>query len=410
MKFENRKEQKRNIIILSNLFPTQVDNTRGIFTLQIAKQLSQLCNIQVVCPLPYFPRWNSLKRFEQWYKLAQVPVKYLYDGIQVYSPKYLMIPKISEHIHASLVFPAVLRCLLSLKNQCGIDLVNAHWLYPDGVSAVWACKVLRIPIVLTALGCDVNHYPNKFIIGNQIKKAVRGCDGVTAVSTELALKMEQWSIPQGSVSVIRNGVDVSLFRLYEKKECRKRLAIPSDGKIILFVGRLSSEKGFDTLINSISILKQNGGEQFSVVVVGDGPERGQYETQIKKNGLTNQFIFKGFREHSEIPYWYGASDLLCLPSIREGCPNVVLESLASGRPVIASRVGGIPEMIADSENGFLFTPGNHHELANKLDLGISMNWSDQGLRQTVDDNSWAKVAEQYFKLYVDAINKCNKGG
>ncbi len=115
---------------------------------------------------------------------------------------------------------------------------------------MWACKVLRIPIVLTALGCDVNHYPNKFIIGNQIKKAVRGCDGVTAVSTELALKMEQWSIPQGSVSVIRNGVDVSLFRLYEKKECRKRLAIPSDGKIILFVGRLSSEKGFDTLIKA----------------------------------------------------------------------------------------------------------------------------------------------------------------
>jgi hypothetical protein len=101
MKFENRKEQKINIIILSNLFPTQVDNTRGIFTLQIAKQLSQLCNIQVVCPLPYFPRWNSLKRFEQWYKLAQVPVKYLYDGIHEYSPKYLMIQRYHKHIHAS---------------------------------------------------------------------------------------------------------------------------------------------------------------------------------------------------------------------------------------------------------------------------------------------------------------------
>lgn len=103
--------QKQKIVILTNLFPSPIDVNRGVFTLQIALQLKKLCDIRVICPMPYFPKIKALKRFGQWYDFSQIPNQYSINGISVYSPKYFIIPRISEFIHAILVYLPVLHTL-----------------------------------------------------------------------------------------------------------------------------------------------------------------------------------------------------------------------------------------------------------------------------------------------------------
>jgi glycosyltransferase involved in cell wall biosynthesis len=168
----------------------------------------------------------------------------------------------------------------------------------------------------------------------------------------------------------------------------------------LYVGRLAEEKGVLSLVAAMAILRRQRSD-VKLYVVGDGSERPKAEQLVAENGLTDDVVFLGSRDHQQVASWIGASDLLCLPSLREGCPNVVLEALASGRPVVGTKVGGVPDLI-DSRNGRLVPPHQPEALSAALNEVLNIDWDSAAIRHSVEDRSWRRAAGAYERVFRSA--------
>jgi teichuronic acid biosynthesis glycosyltransferase TuaC len=390
------------VLLVSNLFPTPVDTTRGIFTYQLAKQLREMCDVTIICPLPWFPRWAASGIFKKWSEYAHVPSVYTWEGITVHSPKYLMIPKISEAIHAVLMLPTLYLTVRRLHKKMNYDAINTQWLYPDGVASSWVARILNIPHVLTALGCDANLFLKQKHKRPQIMRALQSARRTTVVSQALKDFIESEGLAGIPIDVIPNGVDENVFYPRDKATCARRLGLNHKSKMIVFVGQLLEVKGIKYLIEAVERLVANGTDVV-LYLVGEGSGRTYYESEVARRGLIDRVKFVGNCPHMDVAIWMGAADVFCLPSIREGFPNVVLEALFSGLPVVASNVGGIPEML-NTTNGKLVPPENSEALANALASAIEREWDQQIIVRTVRHLSWEHAARQYINSINLAIN------
>ena len=391
------------LLLITNLFPNPVDLNRGIFVNQLVKELRKLCDVEVVCPLPWFPKIHPVKALQRWQQYSLIPNTYVIDGITVHSPKYPMIPFVSDPIHSVLMYMGLVRCTRKLHRQHAFDVINAQWLYPDGVVSSWLAKMLKIPVALTALGCDVNLFLDQPTKRLQILPVLRRANAITVVSKSLAERLEAEGIPSSQISVIPNGVNTELFVPRDRAACSEQLRIPVDSKKIVFVGRLDEEKGVEYLVTAcrqLSALRSD----YHVYLVGDGPLRTSLETRVVDEGLAGCVTFLGMKSHAEVALWIGACDVFCLPSIREGCPNVVLESLASGRPVVASAVGGVPEVLS-GDTGFLVRPEDPNELARALHQALDRQWNTQGIVDSISAATWENAAKAYYSVLSSVLQR-----
>jgi glycosyltransferase involved in cell wall biosynthesis len=204
------------------------------------------------------------------------------------------------------------------------------------------------------------------------------------------------------------GVDQETFRLRDKQEIRARLGLPADARIIVSVGNLVSIKGPDVLLDAYTRLVPGLQEKTLLVFVGDGPMRPALETAVLENNLTDQVRFVGRRLHGEIPDWISAADLLCLPSLNEGCPNVVLEAFASGRPVVASAVGAVPDLVTPAR-GRIAQPGQSEHLAAALREVLAASWDAEAIRASIADLTWDAVGRRYFEILSEAVENKKRG-
>lgn len=389
------------ILVITNLYPNPVDPLRGIFIGNMVKILRKKCEIKVISPLPWFPRNKFFIRFKKYYHFSQVPEESNITGVTVYYPKYLAIPKMG-FLNPVFIFIAIFLKTLKIVKQDKIDLINAHWIYPDGIAVSWIARLLKKPFILSSRGCDINLYSMFKLRKPQIKNALEKASKVTAISEKQKSIIEGLGIHKNKIIVIKNGVDFKSFDIKDKKKCRDILGINYKNKIILFVGQIIEVKGIGFFIEAIKKLKDNKLNGFRVEIIGDGNLREGQENIVRDSGLQEFIHFLGEKSREEIPLWYGACDLLCLPSIREGCPNVILEALASGRPVVASNVGGIPELVNEN-NGILFEKEDIERLANALKTALSKKWDDQVIQNTVKGYTWESIADQYFNLFNEVL-------
>ena len=392
------------VLLVTNLFPTPVDPERGIFTYQLVKALSKYCEVTVLCPLPWFPKFKIFKFLKKWHPFSLIPDKYLFDNITIHSPKYVMIPKISESSQAKLMSRKLNHFISKLHEYDNYDVINSHWLYPDSVAVDSISEKLNIPHVATGLGCDVN----QDIFDINKREAILGmldhAKQVTVVSSDLKRVLIKESISEHKVTVIQNGVDIKLFNLQDKVACRKLLSLPLEDRIILYVGRLSEEKNISKLIDAFSKIRNNESIfNYKLYIVGDGPLENQLKIQVSELKLEESIIFTGKVEHTSISSWMGSCDYFCLPSVREGCPNVVLEALGSGCPVIASNVGGIPDMVDDG-CGLLFNPVDSNNIYEIFNKAFNTNWDNHKIANSVRSRTWDNAAKHYLDVYKAAIN------
>jgi len=391
------------VLLFTNLFPTPQDPTRGIFTWQLAQEIRELCDLTVVCPLPWFPRWPILRRFTQWYGFALVPTEYDVRGIHVYSPKYPMLPRISEPMLGVLMFLGTLATVWRLHRRKKFGVINPMWLYPDAVAAGWIGRLLGIPVVPTALGCDVNLFLDERAKRGQILALLRRSPAITAVSEELRERMVAEGIPPSRIATTLNGVDTDLFCVRDKATARSVLGLPAEGRAIVYVGRLSEEKGLPTLVEAARRLHQKG-RDFKLYLVGDGPLLESLRAKSGGPGIDGCVRFVGREDHHRVPVWLAACDVFCLPSVREGCPNVVLEALSCGRPVVASRVGAIPNLV-HADAGMLVDPNDADQLAAALGLALDHRWDEAQIAASIRGFSWHGAATKYRNAYEDAIRQ-----
>jgi glycosyltransferase involved in cell wall biosynthesis len=207
------------------------------------------------------------------------------------------------------------------------------------------------------------------------------------------------------IVVIPNGINIDEFDIgYPKEECRKKLGLPFDGNTILFVGTLSLFKGPDVLLKAMPKVIKNI-PTAKLVFVGSGPMKEGLEMQSKKLGVERHVKFTGFVEESLKPLYYRATDIFVLPSIMntESFGIVNLEAMACGVSIVASKIGGIPDVVKDMENGLLVPPKDSNALADAIiylleNENVRERMGKNG-REKVEDYSWKRIAEMTETVY-----------
>ena len=258
-------------------------------------------------------------------------------------------------------------------------------------------KFLRKAYVIWARGSDVNFlYMDKY--DWILKKTLKNADAVISLTDDMKKKIRE--VCDREIFVIPNGIDLNLFEGLSKKELRKKFGFNESEKIILYVGTLRPVKGITHLIEAVNIVSEKNKR---LLLIGHGEERKHLENLVKKLKIENIVTFVGVVPNKKVIEYMVASDVFVLPSLSEGFPNVILEAMASGLPIVASNVGGLPEIIKNVENGFLVDPKNPEQIAEKILIILN----DEKLRKTISRNnkeeakkySWEKVIDRLEKIY-----------
>ena len=275
------------------------------------------------------------------------------------------------------------------------DLIDAHYYYPDGVAAGIIAQKLGKPFVVTARGSDINliaefAYPRKLILETAAQAAAS-----IGVSGFLVEKLAELGVSRDKLKIFRNGVDLERFRPENKSEARNKIGLPAARKILLSVGNLIELKGHHIAIDALTKLP----EDTYLVIAGTGPERENLEHQAQQLGLSNRVWFAGHVDNQDLKWWYSAADILILCSSREGWPNVLLEAMACGTPVIATTVGGIPEIVLSPIAGRLMNNRTVESLIMAYWEIVTDYPRHSKVRAYAENFSWTATSEAQLALF-----------
>lgn len=294
---------------------------------------------------------------------------------------------------------------LFLVKKIKPDIIHSQTITINGAgfAAFLIRKFLKIPYVVWGRGSDVY---SKWLEKPFRKTILMNSDAAIALTNDMKNSMQ--TICDKPVFIISNGIDVDKFNGVNKDRIRKKYKIKNDEKVIIFVGRLKPIKGLYYLLSAMKLI-QNKDKKIRLLVVGYGEEKTKLEELSKKLSLSTQVIFTDKISNELIPEYLGAGDIFVLPSLSEGFPVVILEAMASGLPIIATKIRGISEIVKDGENGFLIPPKNSNEIAEKILMLIN----DSKLIKSISDNnkieaqrySWETIVEKIEEIYFQVINR-----
>lgn len=392
------------VLTYTTLYPNNIEPIHGVFIKERMTRVAKLCELKVVAPVPYFPPW---KRFKRWYRYSQVCYREIRDGIEIYHPRYLITPKVGMSLYGWSMYRCTYGIVQRIQRRYPFDIIDAHYIYPDGLAAVLIGQKLSKPVVLSARGTDINLYPKFPLIRRQIQCALRRSAHIIAVCRALKERIIELGISESKISVIPNGVDIRKFYPMPQHQARAVLGLPQKRFIILSIGNLVECKGFHYLIPAVRILlNSNKWQTFKplLIIVGKGPLKATLEAQVHKLGLRDHVMFVGAQPHEKLVFWYNAADLFCLASLREGWANVLLEALACGKPVVATNVGGTPEVINSPEYGILVDKGSPEALAQGILKAQATNWNTEHIVEYARQNTWENVAEEVYRVFRKVID------
>jgi glycosyltransferase involved in cell wall biosynthesis len=342
------------LLFVSNLFPNAAEPVRGIFNAQQVAALSKLCEVTVIAPT------------------SQTMSDENRDTIRVIHPRFFHVPVLSRPLNGWLFARAVEPVIRRER----FDIVLASWAYPDAYGVMLVAEKLKFPFAAAVLGSDVNAFFDNPTRKQQILRALRASRVVFAKSQALQSRLAA----EGIESVIDyNGIDREKFQPRDRVEACHQLGLDPKRRRVLYVGNLLPVKGPTVLARAAEQL-----HDVDVILVGSGPETVTAGRCV------------GSRPHEEIPLWMSACDVLCLPSLNEGLPNVALEAMACGLPVVASRVGGVPEIVQEGVNGFLVPPSDPNALAEALRRSLATKWNREAIRTSVSQFDWDVNARALF--------------
>jgi teichuronic acid biosynthesis glycosyltransferase TuaC len=388
------------ILTFTSLFPNAADKTFGVFIYQRMAHVNRRPGnqVHVVAPVPYFPAWL---RSVRWGATARIPKVEQIGELTVYHPRYLLLPKVSMAIHGILIFLGCYRLVRRLHKRIGFDLIDAHYVYPDGFAAVLMGRLLRVPVTVSARGTDINLFPAFRLVRPMIRWTVQNAAGSIGVCRALADEMIAVGAPPDRVTVIGNGVDLSRFQPVEQGEARRKLDIPTDARVIVAVGALVPRKGFQFLIPAVAAIAARHPE-LKTYIVGKG-NPAELQELCRKHQVEDRVFLVGSRPNEELNLWYSAADLSCLVSSREGWPNVVLESLACGTPVVATGLWGVPEILVSPELGIMVAQ-EIQSIAEGLDRALDRSWDREAILRYARTRTWDVVAQE-VEQYLAQISQ-----
>ena len=381
--------QKRKLLFVSNLFPDTAEPYRGLDNARLLAELSAEFDIRVIAlrpGLPFLPGSPRNCREED----------------HLFSPFYLKapyIPKLGSRFNHILMSNALSPAIQEVQRNFPFEVVLVSWVYPDGCAVSRLSTSLHFPFVVVAQGSDVHQYLNIPARRKIICRSMEGASVIITRSAELGRLLAGAGVAREKLHTVYNGIDFDLFMPRDPGEARKGLGLPLDERIILFVGNFLPVKNPLLLVKAhAGFCRMSTSPKCRLVMIGGGPMESEIRALAKAEGFERMVLVAGRKNSGEIAQFMQAADLLCLPSENEGVPNVILEAFAAGLRVVASRVGGIPEVLSEDMLGILVEQGNEQELQAAFAKIFSQPAQTANIRQHALQFSWERTTAQYAAL------------
>jgi len=375
------------IAVITQYFPSSAEPWQGRSAYQTLRIIARQATVKVFYPNASYP--SLLK-----------PHSRIYDALDpAYSPpdvktsyhSYPALPLISRPFNGG----AAARSLLPHVRTFTPDLIFSVFLYPAGYSALKIGKALSIPVIAMGIGSDINRIGGA-LSAKYTRQVLRESDFTVTVSDDLRRKAIALGASMEKTRAILNGCDTSIFRPQDRLAARQKLNIDADAEAVVYIGRMDLKKGLLELVEAAAALHVNH-PRLQVYMIGEGPDRVAVDAAISGHNAADYVHSLPACSSDDVAGWMTAADVVTLPSYMEGCPNVVLEALACGRPVVATRVGGIPEIMSD-ECGRLVAPRDPAALAAGIDAVLHHMWDASSLALHWS-RSWNTVAAELFEVF-----------
>jgi teichuronic acid biosynthesis glycosyltransferase TuaC len=381
------------VLAITKIFPNAAEPLSAPFNRQQFAELAKHCELDVMATIPWYPGAGLLARWSSAGKLARVPRKETIDGIAVTHPRTLFVPRLATATWGLLYAASIAPLVAPRRGK--VDVVLGSWAYPDGFAAVIAAKLLGVPCVVKLHGSDINLIAKEPGPRRMLEWALPKAHRIVAVSKALAAEVVELGVDPANVRVVMNGVNADLFKPRDRAAARAELGF-GPGPLAVYIGNLKPEKGVRELNAAWpSVAKQI--PDAMLAVVGGGPLAGELGGERMK--------LVGPEPHERVTLWLAAADILVLPSHVEGTPNVVLEALASGRRVVASRVGGVPDLITSDALGALAPAKDPDALAAAIVKALGEPYDPSEIARLGARGGWAASARALHAVLADAM-KC----
>jgi len=381
----------RRIALVTPILPVPHDQTRGRYIHETARALGALANVRVFFPQVRYPRIPGLA--PRSFLRGEVGSDFRLEGIDVEAYTYPGLPGLSRASNGIVGGWALTPRLRAFAP----DLVLAYWVYPDGYAALHAARRLGLPCIVGARGSDI--HVRSGINAFMTRRTLAGADAMLTVSHAMrTVAIERFGVAADKVHAIVNGFDTAVFHLRDQAAMRARLGVAADARLILYVGRFVEAKGMRELITAFRRIGQRD-DKVHLALVGDGVMREELIALVEASGLSARVLMPGGTGPAAVAEWIGAADVLTLPSWSEGYPNVVVEAIACGRPVVATDVGGTREIV-DAHSGILIPPRDADALEHALQSALARDWDPAGMS--------AAMRRDWHDVAVDTLQVCER--
>lgn len=371
---------KPSIVIITNLYPLPWEPNRATFNRQQFAQLDDSYEKHVLVPVAFTEWFSHRKKIKQSANLRYVP--------------YFYLPKFGRRFYSAMMF-------ISIMLHSGYWLISkkpktllASWAFPEAVATSWISKLLNCPFFFKVHGSDINLHGKIPARAKQIVSASKKATGILSVSQALADEMVNIGVNKEKIHVVYNGVDHQKFRIINDE---------SDNAVngyILYVGNLKKEKGVMELLSGFAVIhKKYPG--LKLLYAGPGNMSVPIRNQAKLMALSDKIELLGSVNHDQLPALISQARVLALPSYNEGVPNVVLEAMACGTPVLVSDVGGIPEVVDEHICGKIIAAKSDIAVAEGLDAILSTSWNREMIQQHSQQFSWQNNKHQLLQMLMN---------
>lgn len=389
-----------HVVVLSSLFPSATQPGSGLFVRERAFRLGARLSLAAVSPQPWFPFQGLLRSLRPGARPG-APVYEQQRGFDVWFPRFLSLPLLLRRLDGLAMAIAAWPRLRTLRRAGKLDVIDAHFGYPDGYAAVLLGRWLRVPVTITLRGTEERHARDP-VLGPRLAWALQRADRVFAVSESLRQVALSIGVDPSRTRVVGNGVDIARYAPMPKAACRLALKLPASAPVLIGVGGLVERKGFHRVMQVLPELRREFPGLQYLVVGGASPE-GDWTAQLhqlaQELGLEDCVRFTGPLLPDELSRYLSAADVFVLATRNEGWANVFLEAMACGLPVVTTNVGGNAEVVCHAELGVIVPLGDADALLRALRQALRDPWDRNAIRRYAAANTWDRridVLEQEF--------------
>ena len=402
-----------HIVVLSCLFPNSFQPMAGLFVRERMFRVAKHLPLTVVAPVAWFPFQSLIRKIRPGFR-PPAPGTEKQQNIEVFHPRFFSIPGAFKSLDGLFMALACFPRMRQLKREQRLDIIDAHFTYPDGYAATLLGKWLNVPVTITMRGTETRHVSDP-TLKPLVYKALSGASRVFSVSDSLRQVALSCGIDSAKTRVIGNGVDIAKFVPQPKNAARDALGISRTARVIVTVGGLVERKGFHRVIAAMPELFKTCPDLIYLVIGGpsqEGDWTEQLQQQVSELKLTDAVKFLGPLAADKLSLPLSASDVFVLSTRNEGWANVLLEAMACGLPVVATDVGGNREVIANSNLGTIVPFDHQVELTHAISDALTRIWDRSAIRAYAEANTWdnrvAALVTEFKALMVQSANTAGR--